>query len=358
MTTTKKKPVNIYKAAKKTTFYIFITGVLIAMLLPLYFIVSLSFLSTREAYRYPLPLLPALITKFELTHGERGYLLSVYDRVAGEYQSVLDTADLEKMSVYMKAQLGTMPMTIEEIEQQIAKLETQDVVYFTRRRNLLYNYQVFFRVAGTGQAVPALLRSLEIAAMTIVISLSIGGMAGYAFARYVFKGRDALKFSVLFVRMFPGVSIALPMVIILANMGFYDEPIGLALVYSVGSIALTVWITASIFMGIPVALEEAAQVFGATRLQTFFRITLPLALPGLAACAMYAFLGAWNETVAAIILTVFKPTFSVIVYQTVLGAVGQVNLAAAGGMAMALPAVVFTFFLRRYIHQMWGGMTV
>ncbi len=354
---TRKKRVNIYKAAKTTTFYIFVTGVLVAMLLPLYFIVSLSFLSTREAYRYPLPLLPTLTARFELTHGERGYLLSVYDRTTQKYQSVLDTNDLEKMSIYMKYQLAT-PITIEEIEREIAKLETQDVVYFSHGTNLLYNYETFFKVAGTGQAIPALIRSLEICALTILISLAIGGMAGYAFARYMFRGRDLLKFSVLFVRMFPGVAIAMPMVIILAKMGFYDEPIGLSLVYSVGSIALTVWITASIFMGIPVSLEEAAQVFGATKLQAFLRITLPLALPGLAACAMYAFLGAWNETVSAIILTMFKPTFSVVVYQTVLGAVGQVNLAAAGGMVMALPAVIFTFFLRRYINQMWGGVTV
>jgi multiple sugar transport system permease protein len=183
-------------------------------------------------------------------------------------------------------------------------------------------------------------------------------MAGYAFARYVFAGRDALKFSVLFVRMFPGVAIALPMVIILANMGFYDKPIGLALVYSVGSIALTVWITASVFMGIPESLEEAAQVFGATKWQTFLRVTFPLALPGLAAAAMYTFLGAWTETVSAIILTQFNPTFSVVVYQSLLGAVGNVNLTAAGGLVLALPSLIFTFFIRNYIQQMWGGMTI
>lgn len=354
---TKKKYANLYKAVKTTTFYIFIIGIAAAILLPIFFIVSLSFLSTREAYRFPLPMLPQVRTEFKLTHGERGYLLSVYDRIEEDYMSVLDTQDLKKMSVYMKAQLNT-PMTIEDIEHEIAKLETQDEVYFTRKANLLYNYEVFFRVAGTGQAIPAVIRSLEICAMTIIISLSIGGLAGYAFARYIFAGRDALKFSVLFVRMFPGVAIAMPMILILAKMGFYDQPIGLSLVYSVGSIAMTIWITASIFLGIPVSLEEASQVFGATKLQTFVRVTLPLALPGLAAAAMYAFLGAWNETVAAIVLTQFHPTFAVIVYQTVLGAVGQVNLAAAGGMAMALPAVIFTFLIRKYINQMWGGITI
>lgn len=350
-----RKRGSLYKAAGMTSLYIVVFGLLIVILLPIFFVVSLSFLSTRDAYQYPLPLLPSLTTKFELKHGERGYLLSVYDEFEEEYQSVLDTQDLEKMSVYMKAQLAT-PMTIAEIEQEIARLDTQDAVYFSHSQNLLNNYQTFFRV--TRDAVPALIRSLQICALTILISLSIGGMAGYAFARYVFKGRDALKFSVLFVRMFPGVAIALPMVLILANMGLYDQPLGLALVYSVGSIALTVWITASIFLGIPVSLEEAAQVFGATKFQAFMKVTFPLALPGLAAAAMYAFLGAWNEVVAAIILTQFKPTFPVVVYQSLLGSVGQVNLAAAGGLAMALPAIVFTFFIRRYINQMWGGVTV
>jgi len=102
-------------------------------------------------------------------------------------------------------------------------------------------------------------------------------------------------------------------------------------------------------------LEEAAQIFGATRLRTFINITVPLALPGLAACAMYAFIESWNETVSAIILTQFNPTFSVVVYQSLLDASAQVNLAASGGLLMALPMVLFTLFIRKYINQMWGG---
>ena len=348
---------SINKTARKTVFYLFITTLLVSILLPVYFLVTISFLSTREAYQFPLPLVPALKTDLELSHGKRGYLLSVWERSEDAYVSVLDTKDLDKMRVYIQSILGTK-ITDEEIVFQIARLEKsgEEAVYFTQPRDLLYNYSTFFRV--TRDAVPALIRSIQIALITIVISLGIGGMAGYAFARYIFRGRDALKFSVLFVRMFPGVAIAIPMVLILANMGLYDQPMGLALIYSVGAIGLTVWITASIFLGIPVSLEEAAQVFGATKFQAFMRITLPLAFPGLAAAAMYAFLGAWNEVVAAIILTQFNPTFSVVVYQTLLGATGQVNLAAAGGIAMAIPAVFFTFFIRKYINQMWGGMRV
>ena len=99
-------------------------------------------------------------------------------------------------------------------------------------------------------------------------------------------------------------------------------------------------------------------MFGGSKLNAFLRVTLPLAFPGLAASAMYAFLGAWNETVMAIILTEFNPTFPVVVYRTLIGTTGQVNLAAASGMAMGIPAVIFTFFIRKYIGQMWGGITV
>ncbi len=353
--TSRKRRTRIYKGVRSALFYIFVTTIALAIIGPVFFVISLSFLSAHEAYSYPLPLLPALSKDYQLTHGERGYLLSVYDRSEREYAPLLDTDDLEKMSVYMKARLGT-PVSVIEIEEQIAKLEYQDPVEFSKRADLSQNFRTFFQI--TRDAVPSLIRSLQICALTIAISLSIGGMAGYAFARYVFVGRDLLRFSVLFVRMFPGIAIALPMVIILARLGFYDRPIGLSLVYSIGNIALTVWITASIFMGIPESLEEAAQVFGASRAQAFLRITLPLALPGLAAAAMYAFLGAWNDVVLGLFLTQFNPTFSVVVYQSLVGATGQVNLAAAGGIAMAIPTVAFTYFIRRYIQQMWGGVTI
>jgi len=345
----------VSKFAKKTLFYILITSIIIIIITPLYFLVSLSFLSSREAYQYPLPLVPTTFSEFKLEKGDKGYLLSIYEKKDKEYQTMIDTKNVEKMSRYMKTQLS-VNISVEKLKNYISKLDKQKEVYFKCHKNLLYNYKTFFKV--TRDAVPALIRSLQIAALTILISLSIGGMAGYAFARYIFKGKNALKVSVLFVRVFPAVAIAMPMVVILAAIGFYDRPIGLSLVYSVGSIALTIWITASIFMGIPVELEEVAQVFGATKFRTFINITLPLALPGLAACAMYAFIGAWNETVSAIILTQFNPTFSVVVYQSLIGATGQVNLSAAGGISMALPMILFTFFIRKYINQMWGGVKI
>ncbi len=296
------------------------------------------------------------------------YYLSIYNHAEREYQRFgpekfsLKKQELEKLSSdFFKRQANcriSAERLKEEIVGQSSRLRNGESIHFSLKKSLLANYIVFFQV--TRNSVPAVFRSLYTAFSTITISLIIGGMAGFAFARYRFKGKNLLKLSVLFVRMFPGVAIAIPMVIILGHIGLYDQPVGLSLVYSVTQIALTIWITASIFLGIPVELEEAALIFGTTRLGAFWHITLPLALPGLAACAMYAFITAWNEAAQAIILTQFNPTFPVVVYEVLVvsSARGLVNLVTAGSVAQALPAVIFTLFIRKYIVHMWGGVRV
>ncbi len=304
--------------------------------------------------------------KIDRINGKISATLSIINKLVKKID-MAKNAGMEDIVKSLEEQLKKYKSDLEGYKEELRKVELEmgklrrkliplSSVEFTVAKNLFENYLMFFRV--TNDALPALIRSIQVALLTIAISLSIGGLAGYAFARYYFKGKNILKLSVLFVRMFPGVSIAMPMVIILARMGFYDKPLGLSLVYSVGQIGMTTWITASIFMGIPVELEEAAQIFGCSRWGAFFHVTLPLALPGLAASAMYAFIGSWSETAQAIILTQFNPTFPVVVYQTLVGAKGLVNLVAAGGVTMAVPAIVFTLIIRRYILQMWGGITI
>lgn len=333
------------------------------ILFPIFFLVSLSFMSGYEAYyEWPNPLVPHFFVKFQVERTEKGYQLHIYNHADKEFQAFgpVDFQDepeeLKKVADFIKRQANCI-LPVERLSDEMAVIMGQgERADFALRKSLLANYIMFFQV--TRNSVPAVVRSLYTSFATVGISLFIGGMAGFAFARYRFRGRNMLKLSVLFVRMFPGVAIAVPMVIILGRMGLYDQPIGLSLVYSLTQISLTIWITASIFMGIPVSLEEAAMIFGTTRLGAFWRITLPLALPGLAACAMYAFIGAWNEAAQAIILTQFNPTFPVVVYEVLVGARGQVNLLTAGSIAQALPAVIFTLFIRKYIVHMWGGVRV
>ena len=347
------------KPAKKCLFYLFITFVVVLIMTPVFFLITTSFMSNNEAYTYPLPIIPAFSYKFQVKkhpskYGD-SYFIGIYNKNSKEFESVLDTSSIDQIRTYFRQQLS-VSVTNKDITDKLGNMKNGDIIQFSFRKDLLYNYTTFFIVVR--DAFPALLRSIEVAFLTILISLVIGGMAGYAFARYIYKGKDITKVTILFVRMFPAVSLAVPMVLILTALGLFDCPFGLSLVYSVGSIALTAWITASIFVGLPVELEEAAQVFGATKLRVFFKITLPLALPGLAAASMYAFLGAWNETVCALLLTQNNPTFAVVVYQTLVNASGEINLVAAGGICMAIPAILFTLIIKKYIKQMWGGVSV
>ena len=346
----------LLRTVRTTTFYVLIAGILIVILLPIFFLFSLSLMSDAEAYNeWPLPLIPSVSTRFKLEATDNGYTVSIYNNAERKYISLVESPDLNDICTFVQRKTNCS-LKEEQLQQKITALKEHKELFFSLPKNILANYATFFRV--THDALPALLRSLKTAFVTILISLVVGGTAGYAFARHVFAGKNVLRVSVLFVRIFPGIAIAIPMVVILANIGLYDNPIGLALVYSVGQIALTVWITASIFMSIPVELEEAALVFGTTKTGAFFRVTMPLALPGLAACAMYAFIGSWNETIQAIVLTQSNPTFPVVVYQTLVGSKGMVNLATAGGVVMALPAIVFTLIIRKYILRMWGGVRV
>ncbi len=350
------------RAARMTTLYIMVIGVAMIILFPIFFLVSLSLMSGYESYyEWPNPLIPAFSAKYKLEKSDEGYHLSIYNKAEKRYERFgpekfgTTAEDLEKISVFVKRQ-GNSTLKTERLKEEISRLVDRDEVFFSLSKNLLANYKVFFQV--TRDAVPSVIRSIYTALTTIAISLIIGGMAGYAFARYIFKGRNLLKLSVLFVRMFPGVAIAIPMVIILGRIGLYDQPLGLSLIYSVTQISLTIWITASIFMAIPVELEEAALIFGTTKFGAFWHVTIPLALPGLAACAMYSFIGSWNEVIQAVVLTQFNPTFPVVVYKVLVGAGAQVNLITAGSIAQAFPAVLFTLLIRKYILRMWGGVRV
>ena len=350
---------SLRKAAQKTTLSIIIVSIIVTIFIPVFFVTIMSFMSKHEVMKFPIPLVPQYSYSLKLQKNTKGApTLYNLDKSSDKYESLITTNDPNRITDFLNKELSVSSISAKQIQSYLAELKNKEVVNFSASKSLIYNYKMFFVVAG--KAFQALLTSIEVAALTIIISLVIGGMAGYAFARYYFVGKDAAKISVLFVRMFPTVSIAIPMIMILAKLGLFDKPSGLALVYSVGNIALTIWITCSIFVSIPIELEEAAKVFGASSLKTFFKVTLPLTLPGLAAASMYCFLGAWNETVVALILTQNNPTFAVVVYNNVVSISSQANFGfiAAGGIIQAIPAIIFTFFIKKYINQMWGGAKV
>jgi len=198
----------------------------------------------------------------------------------------------------------------------------------------------------------AAINSVIVALLTIVISFVLGLPAGYALARFVFPGRDMLKLVIIGLRMFPIIVVAVPLATLYIRIGLYDTLLGLALAHTAMALPFVILVTSGIFASVPRELEEAGLVFGLTRLGSFFRITLPLAAPGLAAAAIFTFIMSWNEVFIASILTTLNRPLTAFILASVMAAPDFMKFAAS--FIIVLPAMVFVFIARRYLIAMWG----
>lgn len=197
--------------------------------------------------------------------------------------------------------------------------------------------------------------SIMVAAITLLLSTAISAPAGYAISRYVFPGRDAFRLSILAVRAFPIVILAVPLAVQFRDWGMYDKVYSLALMHTALTLPTTILVIASVFASVPHELEEAAKVFGSSPIQAFFKIVMPLALPGIAAAAIFTFVMSWNEVFAAILLTLENRTLPALILYT-LDKSGD-PFKFAGGFFMLVPSLIFIFFVRRYLFNMWGQIT-
>ncbi|WP_089174006.1 carbohydrate ABC transporter permease [Bosea sp. AS-1] len=194
--------------------------------------------------------------------------------------------------------------------------------------------------------------SIKAAAMTMVMALALGVPAGYALARFRFRGAGAYRVLILMTRAFPVAILALPLTVSFIRLGVYDTPFGVALVHAVLATPFATLVCASLFMGIPRELEEAAWVFGCSRFTGFLRVVLPLALPGIAAASIFAFVLSWNEVFAASVLTVRQRTLTAYLLSVL--SESPLHLQFAGGLILIVPSVLFIFLVRRRLFAMWG----
>ena len=155
-----------------------------------------------------------------------------------------------------------------------------------------------------------MLRSMEVAVLCMIFSIALGAPAGYALARFAFRGANTYRLLILVTRAFPVGILALPLAVGYVRLGIYDTALGVALIHTALALPFAVLVTSSLFLGIPRELEEAAWVFGCSGIAAFRRIVLPLALPGMAATAIFAFVISWNEVFAASVLTVRHKTLT------------------------------------------------
>jgi multiple sugar transport system permease protein len=207
----------------------------------------------------------------------------------------------------------------------------------------------FLQVEGVASAF---MNSVIVAVMTVVFSVALGAPAGYALARYQFRGQDSFRLLVLLTRAFPLAILALPLTVSFIRLGLYDTNFGVALVHTVLALPFAALVTQSLFMGIPREYEEAAWVFGCSPVQAFFKVVMPLALPGLAATAIFAFVISWNEVFAASVLTVRNRTLTS--YLLAVLSESPLHYRFAGGLLLIIPSVAFIFAVRKYLFAVWG----
>jgi multiple sugar transport system permease protein len=211
------------------------------------------------------------------------------------------------------------------------------------------NMSFFIHSAGI---LPALWRSVYVAGLTLVIALAVGAPAGYALARFKFRGATVLQLGIVGTRAFPIIILAIPLSVTFIRWGIDDSILGVSLAHAALALPLVVLTTASVFSGISVELEEAAMTLGCTRGAAIVRVILPLALPGLAASAIFVLLLSWNEVFAASTLTLLHRTLPA----QVLAVLNQALLPFrfAGGFFLLAPALVIVFVIRRFLFSMWG----
>jgi multiple sugar transport system permease protein len=149
----------------------------------------------------------------------------------------------------------------------------------------------------------ALVNSIAIALISTFLGVALGAMAAYAIARLNFPGKRLLVASALLIAMFPPISLVNPMFNLWRTLGIFDTWVGLIIPYMTFSLPLSIYTLSAFFREIPWELERAAALDGATPIQAFRRVIIPLAAPGVFTTAILVFLYCWNDFVFAISLT-------------------------------------------------------
>jgi arabinogalactan oligomer/maltooligosaccharide transport system permease protein len=175
--------------------------------------------------------------------------------------------------------------------------------------------------------------------------------AAYSFSRYRFPGYRPALTSFLVAQMFPGVILLVPIYKIVVDLGLLNSKAALVLAYSTIAVPFCVWMLKGYFDTIPISLEEAGRIDGLTPFGTFWRIVMPLSLPGIAVTAFYMFITAWNEVVFANVFLTETENFTLpIGLRTyVFQFEQQYGWLTAGAMLVTIPAVIMFLLAQRYL---------
>lgn len=195
------------------------------------------------------------------------------------------------------------------------------------------------------------LNSVLVAIFSTLAGLVFSSTAAFAFSQFRFAGRKALLYGFLFTQMFPGALLIVALYNIMNRLGLLNSLIGLIVAYSTFSLPFCVWMLKSYFDTIPTSLMEAGKIDGLSYWGQFYRIGLPLALPGIAVTCFFSFITAWNEFLFALIfLTSDKKMTLAVGLRTFIGYENTMwDHLSAGSILITLPVLIFFVFAQRWI---------
>jgi multiple sugar transport system permease protein len=218
----------------------------------------------------------------------------------------------------------------------------------------LHHYKDIF-AASDGFSTPIgtnFVNSVIVAGLSTLLATVLGVPAAWAYSRFKVKAKKDQLFFILSTRFMPAVVVVIPIFLMYRELGLYDTKLGLILLYAAFNLPFTIWMMKGFVDEVSPEYEDAAMMDGYSRFEAFWRFSLPLLVPGIAATAVFALIFSWNEFVYAIFLTT-GGTAARTAPPAIAGLVGSTpidwGLIAASATLFALPVLVFAFLVRRYL---------
>lgn len=216
-----------------------------------------------------------------------------------------------------------------------------------------FNWGNYRDVFSSGQFPRNILNSVFVATLTVALALLLGVTASYALARVRFRGRTLLLLTILGVSMFPQIAVLAGLFELVRFLGIFNTPWALILSYTIFTLPFTVWVLTTFMRDLPIEIEEAAIVDGATPWVIITKVFMPLMWPALVTTGLLAFIGAWNEFLFALTFTSSNTTRTVPVAIALLSGASSFEtpwgLIMAASVIVTVPLIVLVLIFQRKI---------
>jgi len=223
-----------------------------------------------------------------------------------------------------------------------------------------FSFESYKTIFSDGDFLPSLQNTLIITLGSVLLGLVVGFLAAVAVARFNFRGRSFFIVTMLVVQMVPLLAIIVPLFVVMNDAGMTGTLFGVMLAYLVFTVPYVIWTLRSFIVNIPAELDEAAMVDGCTQWGAFFRVILPLTLPGLITTGVYSWIQAWNEFIVAntLLATGGQKTSMIWLtfYATTPTRGADYGAQMAGALAVSLPVIVlFVLFQKKLSAGLTAG---